>query len=586
MINELRVVLTSKDRLNLKILFIILLISTTVEMVGIGSIPVFAILVTDPSQISKYIHFDIGQGSLLELEKKKIVTIFSFILLFIFIIKNLFLIFVNYFQAYTVKCLKENIYHKLFNNYINSEYEFFLIKNPSELIRNITSEVGRSSNYILNIIMLVKEVLIAATIFILLLYVDFKITILIFSLLGIFSAFFYLITKKETKKRGEITQYVWGTMLKAVNQGLGSAKETKILNKEKYITDIFDENIKEIEKYNLQQSFIIGLPRIFLEVIAIFTITIVSILFFYFGRSPGDFIPLLSLIVICSLRLMPSFNTITSSFSRLKFYYPAFKLVYEEFRDLSKEKKLFVKDNTNNNYKDDIVFSKKIELNNIDFFYPNQEKKIINNVTLSISFGEVVGVVGESGAGKSTLVDLIIGLLDPSKGSILIDDKDIKMTKKQWQKQIGYIPQESYLFDDTIKSNIAFGVKENDIDANKIKQSIKLAELDKFINTLPQRENTVIGDRGIRLSGGQKQRIGIARSLYNEPKILIFDEPTSSLDIENEKKIMDHIFSLGKNMTIIIISHRLSILKDCDKIIKIENGKIKEIIDYNYLSKN
>ena len=581
-----KILVTNKDRKNIGILFFVLLLSTFVEMVGISSIPIFAIIITDSSQLSNYLPSYINLDFFLDFEKKKLIFFTSFTLLLIFIFKNLILTFINYFQAYTIKHLKINIYQKLFKLYINSNYEFHISQNPSFLIRNITSEVARAANYILNVLNLIKEFLIMITIFFLLLFVDFKISLLTFSLLSLFSLIFYFLSKKGAKKRGEIVQVVWASILKAVNQGIGSVKETKILNKEKYITNLFDKNVNILEKYNLHQSFMISLPRIFLEIIAILTIVTVTILFFIFERDESTFIPLISLITVASLRLIPSFNTITSSIARIKYLHPAFRLISQQIKEAS------INIQINKNSSDDIIsnsslnFKNKLELKNIDYFYPNSKKKIIDNLSLEISFGEIVGIIGQSGAGKSTLIDIITGLLIPSKGKVIIDGNETNFNEKNWQNQIGYIPQEIYLFDDTIKANIAFGIDKNEINYEHLDQAIKLAELDKFINDLPEKENTQVGDRGIKLSGGQKQRIGIARSLYFRPKILIFDEPTSSLDQENENKIMKHIFSLGGDLTIIIISHKLTTLSKCKKIINIENGKIKEISNYDTLIKN
>ncbi len=581
-----KILITNKDRKNIGILFFVLLLSTFVEMVGISSIPIFAIIITDSSQLSNYLPSYINLDFFLDFEKKKLIFFTSFSLLLIFIFKNLILTFINYFQAYTIKHLKINIYQKLFKLYINSNYEFHISQNPSFLIRNITSEVGRAANYILNVLNLIKEFLIMITIFFLLLFVDFKISLLTFSLLGLFSLIFYFLSKKGAKKRGEIVQVVWASILKAVNQGIGSVKETKILNKEKYITNLFDKNVNILEKYNLHQSFMISLPRIFLEIIAILTIVTVTILFFIFERDESTFVPLISLITVASLRLIPSFNTITSSIARIKYLHPAFRLISQQIKEAS----INIKINKNSSNKIvsnlSLNFKNKLELKDIDYFYPNSKKKIIDNLSLEISFGEIVGIIGQSGAGKSTLIDIITGLLIPSKGKVIIDGNEINFNEKNWQNQIGYIPQEIYLFDDTIKANIAFGIDKNEINYEHLDQAIKLAELDKFINDLPEKENTQVGDRGIRLSGGQKQRIGIARSLYFRPKILIFDEPTSSLDQENENKIMKHIFSLGGDLTIIIISHKLTTLNKCKKIINIENGKIKEISDYDTLIKS
>jgi len=571
-----------KDKFNLYILFIILLFATFIEMLGIGSIPLFAMLITNPNQLIDYLPDWLSLNFIIEVDRKKIIFIGSILLLVVFVFKNLFLGFMNYFQAFTIKELRINIYKKLFALYINSDYEFHLLKNPSELIRNITSEVGRSSNYILNSIMLIKEALIMITIFTLLLSIDFKISLLTFSLSGSFALIFYLATKKGAKKRGKIVQIFWAAILKAVNQGLGSVKETKILNKENYILDIFNKNIKVVEKYNLHQNFMVILPKLFLEVIAILTIVVVSVFFIFFDRNQSNYIPLITLITVASIRLMPSVNTVTSSIARLKYLSPSFTLISEEIKKLKKSiKNSNNKINQENNNK--IIFNKSLDIKNIVYYYPNSKKKVIDNISFKINYGEIIGVIGQSGAGKSTLIDLIVGLLNATEGEILVDGKNINLSKKNWQKQIGYIPQEVYLFDDTIRSNIAFGVRGNDINEADLKNSIKLAELEKFIESLPDKENTIVGDRGVWLSGGQKQRIGIARSLYFKPKILIFDEPTGSLDVKNEEKIMNHIFSLGGNLTIIIISHRISILKDCIKIINLVDGKIKEITSYESL---
>tara|TARA_B100001996_G_C18625265_1_gene579478 strand:- start:498 stop:1184 length:687 start_codon:yes stop_codon:yes gene_type:complete len=223
-----------------------------------------------------------------------------------------------------------------------------------------------------------------------------------------------------------------------------------------------------------------------------------------------------------------------------------------------------------------VYFNKSLEVKNVVYAYPGTSKKILDNVSFKISHKEIVGIVGESGVGKSTLIDLISGLLKPNEGEIIVDDLNIEENLFNWQKQIGYVPQDIYLLDDSIKANIAFGVNEKDINQESYKEALKLAQLENFINSLPKKDNTFVGDRGIRLSGGQRQRIGIARSLYFNPKVLIFDEPTSALDKANEQKIMDEVYSLSNDITVIIISHKISILKRCNKILSLADGNIKQ----------
>ncbi len=566
-------IISSKDKNRIFLLFLLMVLCTFLEMVGIGSIPIFALVIINPADLinlfSKYIDLQF----ILELDKTDLIFYSSIVLFIIFLIKNIIISFFNYYQASVIKHLKQDFYNKLFRLYINSKYEFHLTNNPANLTKNITSEVGRASNFILNLTMLAKEILVAISIFILLFYVDFKISFFTFILLGIFTYFFYTLTKKGATRRGEIVHYIWGSILKAVNQGLGSIKETKILNKENYLINIFNYNIKILEKFNLQQSFMVSLPKIFLEMIAVLTIVIITILFFYFERDQNEFIPLITLITVSSLRLMPSFNTISSSLNRIRFLFPAYDLISSEILSTKEENdkiNIFSEQKLQKSFE----FKNSIEVKNLSYSYPRTKKSVIENISLEIPFEKSIGIIGESGAGKSTFIDLLTGLLDPTDGKIIIDGLDLKEIKKNWQRQIGYIPQESYLIDDTIKANIAFGVNTNELNNERLKNSIKLAELDEFIDSLPEKENTLVGDRGTRLSGGQKQRIGIARSLYFNPKILIFDEPTSSLDTGNEDKIMRHIYSLGKKMTIIIISHRENILKECDYIYEFRKGKV------------
>lgn len=578
---DLKRLISSKDKLNLINLFILLLVATIIEMIGIGSVPIFAILITNPESISEYIPKIFDLNFIVKLESKKIALYGAICLLIIFSIKNLFLGGVSYFQAKTIENLRVSIHNKLFKIYIYSNYEFHLTKNPSELIRNVTSEIGRATNYILNFIMLVKEILVMVAIFVLLISVDFKISLLTFSLLGLFSLIFYLLSKGGAKKRGEIAQRFWGAIIKAVNQGLGSVKETKILNKEDYICRVFDENLRIVEKYNFWQNFILVLPKLFLEVIAISTILVVSVLFVFLDRNPENFIPLITLITVAMARLMPSFNTITSSVARLKYLLPAFELIIKELSEGEHfEYKENIQDSSDQKKKVN-EFKNSLEVKNLTYYYPNTNKKVINDISFKIQCGEVIGIIGTSGAGKSTLTDLMVGLLIPSSGKILVDDQEINLSRKAWQKQIGYIPQDIYLLDDSIKSNIAFGVDNKYFNQKDFDDAVRIAELKEFIHNLPEKENTIVGDRGVKISGGQKQRIGIARSLYFKPKILIFDEPTSALDIENEEKIMKHLYSLEGKFTVIIISHRYSVFSGCNKIIKIENGKLKAIVKYD-----
>ncbi len=575
MIKKINILIDKQDKKNLVILFILLLLSTLIEMVGLSAIPLFVITIIDQEKLFSIIPELSNLNYIKSLDAKNITLYASVFILAIFVIKNSYITFVNYFNGLVIRRLRTKICNDMFYYYIKSNYEFHIARNSADLVRNITSEVGKSVNCILSIILITKEFLIAFTIFLMLLIVDAKISFLIFFLLGLFSIVFYFASRRGTKYRGKIIQEYWGKQIKTLNHGLGSIKETKILNKENFIFNIFKENTLVIERYNFIQRFIVTLPRLFLELMAILVIVIVSISFILSDRSFENFLPLLVLITACAVRMIPSFNTISSSIATMRHFMPSVDLVAEELtkvKNFSYHKKIDKSTNINTRF----YFNKSLEIKNIIYAYPGTSKKILDKVSFKISYKEIVGIVGASGAGKSTLIDLISGLLKPNSGEIIVDDVNIEKNLFNWQKQIGYVPQDIYLLDDTIKANIAFGVDEKDINEEDYIKALKLAQLQSFINSLPEKDNTMVGDRGIRLSGGQRQRIGIARSLYFKPKVLIFDEPTSALDKENEQKIIDEVYNLSNDITVIIISHKISVLKKCNRILSLANGNIKE----------
>jgi len=543
-------------------------------MLGISSIPIFASIVVDPNLIFGKIPSNYNFDFILNLDKKTLILYASIGIFIIFLIKNIYLGFLSYFNGIIIKRIRTNLYNKMFKSYIESDYEFHIRRNSADLVRNITSEVSKAVYYVMGYILLIKELLIMVMIFLLLIYADTYVSIFIFSILGFFSFLFFLFTRSGSKIRGQKIQDYWGKQIKALNHGIGSIKQVKILNKEKFMFDIFKFNTEIIEKYNFIQSFIVTLPRFFLEVITISAVVIISIIFVNSDREMENFVPLIALIAVSGVRLIPSFNTISSSIATIKYQLPSFELIIRELKEMKVQEKKFY---NNKNPKKKIYFNDSIEINNLTYSYPGTDKIILNDISLKINKGDIIGLSGESGEGKSTFLDLISGLSKPSKGEILVDGVNIHNDEINWQHQVGYVPQDIYLLDDTIKANIAFGENMDRFNNERFNKSINMAQLSDFIESLPNKENAFVGDRGMRLSGGQKQRIGIARSLYFEPKILILDEPTSSLDVKNESLILEDIYNLSGKITIIIISHRMSAFKNCDKVYSLKNSKLIKI---------
>ena len=580
MVKNFKIICLNKNFLKISILFLGLIFAALLELIGLGSIPIFVMLITDidlfKSKIPDFLEIDF----IFELSTIELIINAAVILIFIFLIKNLYLALITYYQGLVYKGLRINLSSKLFSIYTNVNYSFHLQKNPAILLRNIDGEATRAITVIQSIISLFKEFLILLVVFLLLMMTDPIISLFAFFFLGIFVGIFYLFTNKRILKNGKIMQFIRGEHVKHINQSFGAIKEVKIFNKENFLFKIFSKNLNIFENAYFENYFLTSLPRLFLEVIVISTLVIVVICFVYFDRNISNVIPLLSLLVIAAVRLMPSFNTISTSFAKIRDLTPSYNLVADEITKLENNQNNFVNKVANN-----IKFENNISIHNLSFKYEKSEKYALENLTLNIKVGTKIGIIGNSGAGKSTFIDLMLGLLSPKKGKIEADNQDIQNNLRDWQSLIGYVPQDIYLLDETIQNNIAFGVNKDFFNENHFENAVKIAQLDDFIKSLKLGRQTIIGNRGVRLSGGQRQRIGIARALYNNKKILVFDEATNSLDLENEKKIIENIFSLDKNKTLILVTHRHETVKQCDEILLFSDGRLIDQGDYNYLNK-
>ena len=374
----------------------------------------------------------------------------------------------------------------------------------------------------------------------------------------------FIFNKKRLFLRGKKIQEVFGQIIQKLNETIGLLKEIKIYNLEKYYVKKFIEKIEVFEENTFKNYFITFVPRLLLESTAISLIILIVLYSIMDGNKIVNLLPYLSLIVVSSIRLIPAFNGITTSLNSLKVTKASFDLV----SNIIKKKNAL---NDKDFHFKKVVFEKNLELNEISFKYPDQTISIIKNLNLKIVKGDRIGIVGPSGSGKTTLINIILGLLSPENGKIIVNDIE---QKKYILENSGYIPQEIFLMDDTIKNNIICGDPKN-IDEKLLRDSIKVAQLNETINSLPKNIETIVGERGYNLSVGQKQRIGVARALYKKPKILILDESTSALDNETEKKFIEDVFSIDKSITIIFISHKLTSLTMCDKIFDLKLNKLK-----------
>ena len=590
MIEKLNILFTKKQLFKLYLVLLASIFATFFEVIGIGSIPVFAMLIIDVegliNNISQYISIDFIN----EIDRKTLQITAACLLVLIFLFKNLFLFLLLFLQGKLLKELRSATSNKLYHYYIYMPYIKHLNHNPSILIRSVTSDIRAAFVFIQSYIMMIRESLILAALFIFLVVVDPLISFFLLFFLGIPVISFYNFYKKILKSKGKYLQTLLGDEIKTVNQSLGAIKETKLFNKEYHFLSYFKNLVQKKENLSFFAYLISGSPRLFLEVMALFSVALISAFLILFGKTPEAILPLISLFAVSAVRFIPALNVITASLTTIRFLQPSFDLVTKEIKKLKSSSILFKRDTTTQIEAKNFKLNDAIIMKDISFDYEEGMRATLRNINLQVKKGKSVGIIGKSGSGKSTLVDIMLGLLEPQKGGVYFDDKNIKNELSLWQKQIGYIPQDIYLLDDSIKKNITFGLKDDEIDEKLLLQSLKIAQLKDLVDTLPDAIDTIVGNKGVKLSGGERQRVGIARAMYNLPKIMVFDEATSSLDIENENKILDEIYENRDDKTLIIISHRNNTVKYCDLIYVLEDGKLidqgsfKEIFNkYGYL---
>jgi ATP-binding cassette subfamily C protein len=389
-------------------------------------------------------------------------------------------------------------------------------------------------------------------------------------LLGLASALFLRTIRRKLTSLGEDEHRFRKLMMRNASQGLGGLKDLKVLGREAYFVRSFVASAWSYTRAGVYRATIFELPRLFLETIAVMTMLGVAALLIYQKRPMQDIVPVLTLLAIAAVRLMPSTNRIVSAIVGIRYGIPALDAIHKDFQSESQELPSDAIEERSGPQ-----FEHAIEFVDVRFRYANSIRDSLRGVSVRIEKGSAVAVIGASGAGKTTLVDVLLGLLKPTSGSVRVDGRDIHENLGHWQRQIGYIPQHVFLADDTIRRNIAFGVADEQIDDERIKTVLESAQLRDFVGTLPAGVDTEIGERGARLSGGQRQRIGIARALYHDPPILVMDEATSALDHKTESLIVEVLEQLRGGRTMIVIAHRHSTVQHFENVLLIEDGRIK-----------
>ena len=573
---KLIIILTPQEYKSALFLLLMILIMALIDIAGIASILPFVAILTNPTLIES----NMILKSIFELlrpfgveNNQQFIFVFG-VFVFILLIASLSIkSFTLYLQIKFVQMQEYSISKRLVEGYLQQPYSWFLNHHSADLGKSILSE---ASNVVINAIKPMLELIAKSTItiviIILLSFVDPKLTLIVFFTLGSVYAIALKFTKNFLFRIGEERLKANQLKFLSVSEAFAASKEIKLGKLEQIYINKFSQAAQNVANYQIYSQTISQLPRYIFETLAFGGILLVIL---YLVSQTGSFIsslPILSLYIFAGYRLLPAIQGIYSSITQLRFAGPAIDSVYD---DLKSFKKLNLDEDL-----DGVTLKKNINLKNVYYQYPGNSQPTLKDININILANSIVGFVGTTGSGKTTTADIILGLLEPQKGTLEIDGRVItKKNFRTWQKLIGYVPQHIYLSDDSISANIAFGVDPKNIDQNSVENAAKIANIHEFITKeLPKKYQTTIGERGIRLSGGQRQRLGVARALYNKPKVLVLDEATSALDNGTEKAVMEEIYklSLKNSITIILIAHRLSTLEKCKTIFKFDGGKLQK----------
>ena len=571
-------ILKRSEKMTLFVILLLTIIATFLEMISLGSIPLYVTFILDQSKLDalllKYSFLEFA----LDYSKQNILIILSVAVVILFLSKNLFLAFFYYFNGLFLRKISARISRAMYNNYLYSSYLLCISKTSAEIVRNF-AEVGRFVGLIGHYTRLVLELMVLVFIVFITLKIDPIITLITLICFGFFSLIYLGLIKNWLSKSGTDMQKFSKNQISILNQTYSAIKEIKINLKEKYLYELFSKNIFRMNKIILFTDIIRRLPRLILEIITVTFIVLISLYFIVYKSSATEFVAILTYMAIASIRLVPAFTNITNAISSIKYMEPSINIIDSETNivkniteeNLKNSKSLDLKKNDKKKY---ITSINNIVIKNLSYSYNNKDN-ILDNLSLTINRNQKIGIIGKSGVGKSTLVNLLLGLIEPEKGTIEYNNYNIVKDKFFLYNFISYVPQDTILFNDTIKNNITFG--ETEVDQSRLNTIIELTNLSGFISELPMGLETTIGERGINISGGQKQRIGLARALYKDADIIFFDESTSSLDLDNEEEILNNIFIYCKNKILILISHRKETLIRCDYILKLEKRKLEKI---------
>ena len=561
-------ILNKKQKKNFLFIIPLLLFGTLLEILSLGMIIPLITSIIAPDKVNLDFLLPLIDTFDLNVIGTNMIVVIVSLVLGVFLFKNFFLVYLYSQFIKFATSLEAHISDSIYTKYLHQPYIFFIKNKSSKLISNLTAETRMFTNsFTIPIFYFINDFLVVISIFILILFVGSKSLIILLLIMGLAGIILTFILRKNVKKWGEIRSHNDEHKISYLEQAIDSIKQTIMQNNQAHFINNFKKHIESNADVTNKAWIVSRLPRVLYEILGIIALSSFILILVFNGKLDNNALIELGFYVAVAYRVVPSLNIMLASYQQLRFSHIVMAIISKEL-NLSYEKKI------DNNKK--INFNDSIKISNASFSYPESKFNSLNKINLSIKKGDFIGIKGESGSGKTTLLDIIIGLLDTSEGKLEADGVNINENINNWRNKIGYVPQATLLIDDTIKKNIIFGADAKSVNEDRLLEVIKITKLDKLVRNSINGLDTFVGPNGSKLSGGEKQRIGIARALYLDPEILAMDEPTSSLDTQTENEIIESINNLIGKKTLIVVSHRDSLISRCNKIFNISDGKLIE----------
>lgn len=579
MIKELSYILNNKQRRYVIGVMVVIVISSFFELLGVTAVLPFIQAVLSPEKIfdNSFARPFIDYFNIVSSQELMLLCGIGIITLYLF--KNAYMLFSYFIQYDFATRVQKELSIKMLKSYMSRPYEYFLNVNSSEILRGCTSDTSGVYDILAYLFAIIAEVLTIFLIGIFIMYTEPWTALSILLLMGLVMLGIVMLFKPVAKKAGVENRAANKLMNKAIYQTITGIKEIYVMQRKKLFVKEYENASDIARKAQRTNSLISNSPDRIIEGICVSGLVGIICVRLCMDGNMSDFVPKLAAFAMAAFKILPSIGKIASRINGLVYCRPSLENVYDIMREANaynRDNEQYVKDHGRVQEKDDLQFSDRLTIQNVVWRYENQKAPVLTDTTLEIEKGQSIALIGASGAGKTTLADIILGLLHPQEGTVLMDGIDVYAMPKTWARIVGYVPQSVFLIDDTVRNNIAFGLPEDMIADEMVWDALDRAQLKEFIAGLPNGLDTIVGERGVKFSGGQRQRIAIARALYNKPEILILDEATAALDNETETAVMESIDALQGQITMIIVAHRLTTIRNCDKIYEIRDGKAVE----------